>query len=118
PPNEFDVRASQTVPEASVPTFPQDGDISQLTNEQTVTFDTPASVEAGTKYAVVISSTNGDVDNYYIWGTTTDAYSGGGFCYVTGGSWLCDGTSDAVFATYVSPPPQVGIASTSVSFDK
>jgi hypothetical protein len=47
------VLASQTVPKASVPT-----DESELT----VTFDIPASVEAGQGYAIVFTSTAGGID--------------------------------------------------------
>jgi uncharacterized repeat protein (TIGR01451 family) len=117
-PNQFDVRASQTVPQSSVPTYTGDQFPNDFTNEQTVAFDEPAAVDAGTTYALVISSGQSNVDSYYLWGSTAGGYVGGDACAITGSppAWSCDTSGDFVFATYVSPPPSVGIAPASVSF--
>jgi uncharacterized repeat protein (TIGR01451 family) len=117
-PNEFDVRATQTVSQSSVPTYTGNEFPSDFTNELTVTFDTPATVDVGTTYALVISSSQSNVDSYYLWGSTADGYGGGDACEISGGTpaWTCDTSRDFVFATYVSPPPSAGIAPASVSF--
>jgi uncharacterized repeat protein (TIGR01451 family) len=114
-PDDSNVLASQTVLESS---------ITQTANGVTsVVFSNPALVQAGTQYALVLAPASGLAGpgfNTYMVGTTGDTYSGGEYC--TGGGlagWSCNGSTDTVFATFVSPPPPpaaVGLSPASVGF--
>jgi uncharacterized repeat protein (TIGR01451 family) len=121
-PVDADVLATQTLSAssvvASVPTCPTDPALSHRTVQ--ISFDSPASIEAGTVYALVLSSPSSSSGNGYEWGRDeSNVYSGGSLCYAgTPGVWGCEGDfSDAVFATYVTAiPPQVGMSPSSLSF--
>jgi uncharacterized repeat protein (TIGR01451 family) len=112
-PDDSNVLASETVPVAS---------ISETADSVlTVVFSSPAAVEAGTQYALVLAPIGaGDGIPYgggYMWGTTGDDYAGGQLC--SGGGlpgYTCDSDTDAVFATFVSPPPTLGLSASSLSF--
>lgn len=114
-PDDNQVLASQTIPNSDVSTDPN--------VLQTVTFDDPASVLSGTQYAIVLPTTLGNffagpppVGSYDEWGTTGSNYAGGAFCSGSGG-WTCDSTTDAIFTTYVTPPPPaVGLSTSSLGF--
>jgi uncharacterized repeat protein (TIGR01451 family) len=129
-PDDGNVLATQTVPESSVPTTPP--------STTTIAFSTPASVQSGTQYAVVLSTSSGTGSvstffvtsfsgDYYALGVTGDNYARGQYAEVeatsspfgnTGPAWTST-ANDAIFSTYVSPPPPpptIGVSPASVSF--
>lgn len=86
------VLATQTIAEASVPN----------NSELTVTFDTPYSVTSGTVYAIVLSTTAGDVSHMYrSTGVASSLYAGGTYCGSSdsGANWTTYGF-DLYFLTY------------------
>ncbi len=113
-PDDQDVLATQTVPAADVGTLGP--------NVQTVVFDTPATVQAGTTYALVVRTANpADGSNQYLWyGTESHGYSGGVRCYRPSADWDCSLEGDFIFATYVTTgppgPPEVGLSASSLTF--
>jgi hypothetical protein len=75
------------------------------------TFASPASVAAGTKYAIVVYSPGAGGDAVGVWYQNSDVYSGGASFYDNtepippGSAWIPNGTStDLAFKTYVAPP--------------
>ena len=74
------------------------------------TFASPASVTAGTKYAIVVYSPGAGGNAVGAAYQNADVYSGGaGFFDATepippGSAWGLNGTSDFAFKTYVAPP--------------
>jgi uncharacterized repeat protein (TIGR01451 family) len=96
-PNDASVIATQTIPQADV--SGAEG------NVQTIVFDHPAAVSAGTKYALVVRENSLTSFDYEL-GTTDDTYAGGQICFSGPGPWNCSAFSgDLVFATYVTAPP-------------
>ena len=96
-PQDGQVLATQAVPH-----------ISATNTTTTVVFASPASITAGTQYALVFGAPTcvPDGDHFYQWNFTADTYSGGQACSkVT--TWSCPSTNteDFIFATYVTPPP-------------
>jgi hypothetical protein len=97
------VLASQSVPEASVP-----GVAAFLS----IGFPTPASVVAGTQYAIVAYSAT-TTPNIYGWSesSTANPYAGGELLFTTtsppSGSWFSATTEDLAFKTYVVVPTPV-----------
>lgn len=122
-PDDQDVLATQTVLQSAIPTT--------SSGVTTVVFATPAAVVAGTKYAIVLTSTLGEInsgntENWYHLGRTGDTYAGGGRCDadITDGAWTCGyplAEADWVFATYVTPdpagPPAVSVNPGSLAFN-
>jgi uncharacterized repeat protein (TIGR01451 family) len=124
-PDDGDVLATQTVPAADIADR-SDFDTIQaaFNNVETIVFDNPAQVVAGTKYAIVLAApdcvfpehgSNGYSFTYPEGGTQTSTYSGGDPCELSAGVWDC-GTlnpGDHTFATYVTvtpPPPSADVA--------
>jgi len=118
------VLATQTIPESELPAFPLGTTPADIAN---VEFDPPASVVAGTKYAIVVSSPDCVPDgspvghDFVDRDVTLNTYANGGVC-VRGGSgtaWDCNvfDSYDFVFATYVTvtPPPPSADVSTSIN---
>jgi hypothetical protein len=73
-----------------------------------ITFAVPASVAAGTQYAIVTYSATPTPATEYSWArNSSDVYAGGKAVYVStsppSGIWLND-VGDHVFLTYVAPP--------------
>src|SRR3954471_8647914 len=75
------------------------------------TFASPASVAAGTKYAIVVYSPGAGGDAVGVWYQNADVYSGGSSFYdpteaiPPGSAWTPNGAStDLAFKTYVAPP--------------
>ena len=110
------VLASATVPAASIP--PNPGSNPSFVP---VTFITPATVTAGTQYAIVASLStlaNFNYDGWYI-GEGGDLYRGGAaYAYTPDRGWtyLYASTSDFAFKTYVIPaadttPPTLSLPS-------
>jgi len=67
----------------------------------TAAFTSPPSVTAGTQFAIVVSSTNTNLD--YCWsGATTASYSGGRTAYYLNAWGYWDAPSGFVFRTYVT----------------
>jgi Ca2+-binding RTX toxin-like protein len=94
------VLASQSVPQASVP---GPGAAAFLS----INFPAPASVVAGTQYAIVAYSTTSGGGNLYAWSgsSTANPYAGGGVFFTTNsppsGSWGSVPADDLAFKTYV-----------------
>jgi len=110
-PDDGDVLATQAVPHI---------DSSNL-EDATIVFDNPASITAGTRYAIVLSAPTCQSSNpqpFYSWGMTINfGFTGGSACVDFGdGAWHCDAFTDPkifVFATYVTtpaPPPSADVA--------
>ena len=106
------VLASATVPAASVPA----GSAGSGLGWVAVHFPTPATVNAGTRYALVAASTASCAlpppalvaITGYDWGLDLhDPYGGGTRLRSSdaGGSWSSQGGEDFAFKTYVVPPP-------------
>jgi uncharacterized repeat protein (TIGR01451 family) len=104
-PDESNVLATQTVPGSSLSALT----CGNFADSSTVTipFDTPASVQTGTHYALVF-----DGENALIWTLTDDTYSGGTFCSGTNCTIF---SADARFATFVTTPPPPPSADVAVS---
>jgi hypothetical protein len=74
------------------------------------TFASPASVTAGTKYAIVVYSPGTAGNAVGVSDQLSDVYSGGASFYdpteaiPPGSAWIPNGTSDLAFKTYVAPP--------------
>jgi len=106
-PDVSDILASQT--------------ISQDAIQDPVVFDTPASVTAGTKYAIWVTTpdcvSNGGDNELLWWETVSNQYENGVLCFRTF-NWDCTGGNagyDFVFATYVTVPPPPPSADVAVS---
>ncbi|MGH3427522.1 MAG: choice-of-anchor R domain-containing protein [Mycobacteriales bacterium] len=89
------ILATATVPAAGLPSFGAPSFVS-------VPLASPASVEAGTQYAIVVSASSGV---YGVGVTLTDAYPGGSEACFCGGGWVSEAPSDLAFKTYVAPTP-------------
>ena len=101
------VLATASVPAASVATFPSLGWV-------TVQFPTPATVSAGTPYALVAASGStcslgfGQTIPGYFWGLSYQNLYGAGTHVVninSGANWFSQGGEDFGFKTYVRPAP-------------
>jgi uncharacterized repeat protein (TIGR01451 family) len=125
-PDDGDVLASQVVPEsdtAEVGSF--DTIQAAFNNVETVVFDAPASVVAGTKYAIVLTAPNCVEPEHGVLGYSFtygggDTYAGGDACSIELGVWSCGGVfepNDHVFATYVTVPPPPPSADVAVSIN-
>jgi hypothetical protein len=73
-----------------------------------ITFASPATVVAGTQYAIVASSATPPVTDYYEWsnGTPASPYAGGTALVMSpasSGSWTISSSPDLTFKTYVVP---------------
>jgi uncharacterized repeat protein (TIGR01451 family) len=102
-PDDSDVLATQTIAE---------GDVSTASDiVLTVVFAAPAAVEAGTKYAIVLSAPSCVTPEHgtqgYSWASIDASYAGGDGCLTRGvpESWDCGDNFDLVFATYVTTVP-------------
>lgn len=82
--------------------FIPDSAISFAATMITAVFTSPPTVTAGTQFAIVVSSTNTNLD--YCWrGSTTASYSGGRTASFFGNSWsFWNAPSGLVFRTYVT----------------
>jgi len=81
--------------------FIPDSAISFAASMITAAFTSPPSVTAGTQFAIVVSSTNTNLD--YCWsGATTASYSGGRTAYYLNAWGYWDSPSGFVFRTYVT----------------
>ena len=92
------VLATQSVPASSIPTIP---------SWVTVNFATPATVTAGSQYAVLAYSPSLSATQRYEWGYDVDSYAGGRFTYTNSppsGPWTPGSTTDLAFKTYVAQP--------------
>lgn len=71
-------------------------------------FTTPAQVQAGSQFAIVLTTIDSHA-NAYLWagtdGITTSPYSGGYAAYFQAGSWNSLTTYSQMFRTYVTPNP-------------
>ena len=126
-PDDGDVLATQTIPAADIANVTDFGiGGAAFNNVETIVFDNPAQVVAGTKYAIVLAApdcvfpehgSNGYGFTYpTVGGSQTSTYSGGEPCDLSlTGVWDC-GTlnpGDHTFATYVTvtpPPPSADVA--------
>jgi uncharacterized repeat protein (TIGR01451 family) len=100
-PDDSDVLATETIAE---------GNIASSGDVQTIVFGDPATVQAGTKYAIVIAAP-GCVDDqlgnngFSFAALSGDPYAGGAVCS-SYPAWSCGGSgADFVFATYVTTVP-------------
>jgi uncharacterized repeat protein (TIGR01451 family) len=113
-PDDQDVLATQTVPQSAVPTT--------TSGVLTLAFTNPPAVVAGTKYAIVLTSTLGQINagntqDWYHVGVTYDTYAGDRCANKADGTWGCGSPwapYDWVFATYVTAAPP-GLPAASVS---
>jgi hypothetical protein len=72
----------------------------------TVTFSDPAQVEAGQKYAFILSLEPPSGDCYYVLPVKTDVYAGGAYAFLRYDEpqWNLATDLDNIFAIYVTPP--------------
>jgi hypothetical protein len=107
------VLASTTIPSSDIPLLPVNTNPS-LIPLTTLTFENPATAQAGGRYAIVIDTIAPDAPLHLLrWTTILQDYSGGQGMWINdNGSFAGflparperDNVSDQVFATYVTPP--------------
>lgn len=105
-----EVLAEATVPTATPPAFPSRDWIR-------ITFTDPATVEAGSKYAIVAHAPAAPLDDYGWFGVGVNVYSGGSGWISSdspsGETWLDPGdVPDFAFRTYVAAPADVSVTLT------
>ena len=103
--------ASSTIPSSDIPVLPVNIDPASIPMT-TGTFGSPATVEAGKQYAIVMDTIVSNTDLHFLrWTTTLQDYSGGQGMWINGnGSFVSflpakperDNASDQVFAIYVT----------------
>jgi len=112
-PDDSDVLATQTLTESDLG--------NGYDNVETIAFSSPAWVEAGTTYAIVLSAPTCVPPEFgeagFVWAQVpNDPYAGGESCFtfsIAPSEWRCgEDTDDFVFATYVTttpPPPSADV---------
>jgi hypothetical protein len=91
------IQEETMIPASTIPAWHLMG-----TTLMTATFSNPVPVSAGKKYALILSSTNGD----YGWVYSRTAYSGGAAMGLLESGWSVQ-IDDLVFATYVNTRPTI-----------
>jgi hypothetical protein len=96
--------STATVSDGAIPEFISDA---PPLNYTPVSFASPATVSAGTRYAIVVRSPDTPNGCYAWYGSNADLYTRGSALRSTdsGGSWSPPTYSDFAFKTYVTPPP-------------
>jgi hypothetical protein len=107
------VLASSTIPSSDIPLLPANIDPATIPMT-TLTFENPATVEAGKQYAIVMDTIASNTDLHFLrWTTTLQEYSDGQGMWINDngsfGSFLPsyperNNASDQVFAVYVTAP--------------
>jgi hypothetical protein len=111
------VLASTTIPSSEIPLLPVNTAPS-LIPLTTLTFENPATVEAGERYAIVIDTIAPDSPLHLVrWTTTLQEYDGGQGMWINDAGGFVgflpaqperDNVSDQVFAIYITPPGPTG----------
>jgi uncharacterized repeat protein (TIGR01451 family) len=123
-PDDGDIRATQTIAAGDIAGRDEFDTIqAAFNNVETIVFDEPASVVAGTKYAIVLRAPDcvppehGFTGFFFTFpeGGVADTYSGGEECDLSLGIWDCGLNGDHTFATYVTVPPPPPSADVAVS---